>query len=547
MNYLGNGRIFALVDGQNIQYLCPYGMPSFLQISCTEALIATTSRTVCHAKTPETAAYDGKITQIDALFQGCLVRYIETTKPLEISLISPGYCRLYPYPDLKYHDKTMSAFLLRLPMGIPTGCGCTTSEERLLVTVVGNAAFAEDGKTVHVHPGRSAILFVYAHPKQLREDAVYFLDMLDAPHFTQSTLYQKASAHHVHGYRSAASDTLLALFAETGGVLGGHGEHCVYTADLPMVGQALLKAKYKEQAVQVAKFLLKLYRQYGYLPLFAHPTAGFPACEKTETESAVYPSVGLFFHALIEQGVESKCKQELEKTISQMIDHSCRHAVAGELGFCPLSFSMRRGDIPPEKQTEANALATAELLYLLTLYPSSRGNSLRQTALMHLKKDFPAEKMTICDRHRLARCRLPAALYGSCPACGDFAYVGWLTRAKFGSYLCPACYGKGMREWTLAKQDAVLPGSYATYLHHLYKASVMDYHEFCQALVRCAEAAKAETISFYELCLLLPVLYEVGSPDYKVLLSQAETMLAHRTRQPLFAAEAAAYLLAKTL
>ena len=545
MNYIGNGKLFALVDGQNIQYLCPYGMPSFLQIACTEALISVGNGTVCHGKTPETSAYDGKIIQIDALLDGCHVRYIETTKPFDISLILPGYCRLYPYPDLKYHDKTASAFLLRLPMGIPTACGCTTAEERLLITPVGDAVFSEDGKTIHVRPGRCALLFVYSHPKNLREDTVRYLDMLDAAHFTQSTFYQKAVGQNACGYRQAAMDVLLSLFAETGGIIGGHGENCVYTADLPLVGRAFLKAKHKQHAVQVAKFLLKLYKQYGYLPLFAHPTSLLSVCEETETESAVYPSVGIFFHALIKEGVEPKCQKELEKVIPQMIDLSCRHAVAGELGVCPLTFSMRRGDLAPEELTKSNALATAELLYLLTLYPSARADVLRQTALAHLSSDFPPERMCISDRHRLARCRMPATLYGPCPACGDFAYVGWLTRAKFGTYLCPACYGRGMREWSHAKDDAILPGSYATYLHYLYKASVIDYPALCQALVRCAAAAKAEEISLYELCLLLPVLHEVGSPDHQPLLARLETMLSHRTRQPLFAAEAAACLLAE--
>ena len=106
-----------------------------------------------------------------------------------------------------------------------------------------------------------------------------------------------------------------------------------------------------------------------------------------------------------------------------------------------------------------------------------------------------------------------------------------------------------MREWTLTKKNILLPGTYAAYLQNLYKAKVIDYPSLCHNLDACAKAAmeKGEENSLYDLCLLLPPLKEVGYPHLAVLENITKHLMKMRFHRPLYAAEAAAFLLANSM
>ena len=171
---------------------------------------------------------------------------------------------------------------------------------------------------------------------------------------------------------------------------------------------------------------------------------------------------------------------------------------------------------------------------------------MEETISHFLTQELPC----IDDPNRLGRLHLHETVYGNCSGCPEHArYIGWLKRAKFGCYLCPSCYAKGIRE-NLSFDDGkpvILPGSYALCCRRLWQAGIIDRTKLCRVLAKCVAYADqiAESVSFFELALLTSVLGETADASLNALKSRLDSILSHRTF-PLSAAECAAYLLAQT-
>ena len=160
VGYIGDGRLFALTNGANLQYLCGYDGTSFLSLQTGLSLYSRHENGMMVHKNHALSHFDGKVEITDLSFDGCFVRHSETTRSLTYRLQFPPYCHLYEYPPLKVGGQGLPLLLIVIPAGVPKPeGGATQNERRLLMTVLGDATLSSDKKQLCLCPGRSTLLF----------------------------------------------------------------------------------------------------------------------------------------------------------------------------------------------------------------------------------------------------------------------------------------------------------------------------------------------------------------------------------------------------
>ncbi|MBE6638520.1 MAG: hypothetical protein E7616_03565 [Ruminococcaceae bacterium] len=562
MNCIGDGKLLCLMDKQSIQSLSLYGMPSFLSLSTGLSLPAKYKSGTCLGETPLLSTFDGRVSLLDFSYDGCFVRYTETTDSLTYQLHIPPYCHIYQFPEITVDHNNLPCVMLRIPVGTPTPDGtCSSKECRLMITIVGQGKFSNDGRAILLSPGRSALLFDASSPKEQPKHLAQSIRLLRAPVITESLFYQNARKRYqtpltLNRNAEMMADILTCLTASTGGVLSGHGEMCCLLADLPLIGQALLHIGKTEEAAELACFLLSHRETRGYLPLYMSPTDRFSASEETENEKAHYPAICLFFLDLLDKAPDHEDASRLRRALVHLLSLSESAMIHGELGFSGLEYPIRRGKLPANRILYGNATATAAYLWLAQRLqqsplplsvPCTPDAQTVSAAKAHFSTDFDGHFIPRVDSvGRIGKMKLPKVLYGPCPACGEHPYIGWLSRASYGSYLCPGCLEKGKREWIDREKDIyALPGSYAATETLLYKAGIKTHAQWQDTIENCVRYAlqTEEKPFFYDLALLTSVVKEAGAPIYSDLMDQLDQMIRdHRT--PFSAPEAAAYLLA---
>ena len=539
MEYIGDGTLFAVLEKQNIQSLSEYGSPSFFTLSTDLNLSAVTKSGVCRHETSSLACYGGKILMHDFLAYGCLIRHAETTCKLTFHLHLPPYCRMYRYNGIRYARQALSAFLLCIPTGTPTPDGfCTMKEKRLFITLIGDGVLGDDGKEIRLYPGKSALLFG-TDPDMLEK----CITMLEAPTLYNSKLYQQAISRyqmHLDIPTQTMSDTLTSLTSRFGATLSGHGEYYTFLSDTPLIGQAFLYMGDIKRATGTALFLLSHLEMYGYLPLYMSPTDPKVVCEETGMERMLYPAVCHFFLDLVKQDISVHLVQSLKDAVQHLFTRIGTAMHPGSLGFAGNEFPLRRGLISCNRLLYANALATAEYLHLAGRLGRLENNF--DEAILQYRTDFDASKGQIDSAHRLARMRLPKSVYGACPACGEFPYVGWLSRCGFGTYLCPSCMEKGIKEYIEDSESEPLAGAFAAASWHLFAAGIKSEDAFRRDVENCLQLVTDST-SFFDLAMLGAVLSRIDSPHNALIKDQLDERIQSASA-PFFAAEAAVYLLA---
>ncbi len=539
MEYIGDGTLLAVLEKQNIQSLSEYGFPSFFTLSTDLNLSTVTQSGICRHETSSLAYYGSKILMHDFLAHGCFIRHAETTCKLTFHLYLPPYCRMYRYNGIKYARQALTAFLLCIPTGTPTPDGfCTMKEKRLFITVIGEGVLGDNGKEIFLNPGKSALLFG-TDPDMLEK----CISMLEAPTLYNSKLYQQAISRyqmHLDIPAKTMSDTLISLTSCCGGILSGHGEYYTFLSDTPLVGQAFLYMGDIDRATKTALFLLSRLEMHGYLPLYMSPNDPKVVCEETGMERMLYPAVCHFFLDLIKQDILAPLAQSLQDAVLHLFTKIGTAMHPGSLGFAGNEFPLRRGLIPRNRLFYANALATAEYLHLAKRLGKSENIS--EEAILRYRTDFDASNPKIDSPHRLGRMRLPQRVYGACPACGEFPYVGWLSRYGFGAYLCPSCMEKGIKEYSGNLASEPLPGAFAAAAWHLFTAGVKNETEFHRDVENCLRFVTDNT-SFYDLAMLGAVLSRIDPARNTLIKDQLDERIKSAST-PFFAAEAAIYLLA---
>ena len=310
----------------------------------------------------------------------------------------------------------------------------------------------------------------------------------------------------------------------------------------------------KPQAIQTAEFLLSRLETLGYLPLWMSATNPHQGCERTDREWVLYPFVALFFMDVYEIGGKN-LRLRLQNALKLLYTLTCEKAQADLLPFSETEYPMRKGALPIDRSLYGNASASAAYLFFLhrlSKEPFAGTVPDAKPPLGFLEcftaDFFAAELPTVDSPRRLGRIRMPRTLYGSCPTCREDArYIGWLTRGKYGAYLCPGCYANGKRELLSHGEAVVLPGSGAQSREFLWRAGHIDRRHFCRYLEKCIryEEMIPEEVAFSERARLAAVLRESGDPHYRTLLNTLYDSMRRRQALPPDAVECALYLLAQ--
>ena len=301
VGYIGDGRLFALTNGANLQYLCGYDGASFLSLQTGLSLYSRHENGMMVHKNHALSHFDGKVEITDLSFDGCFVRHSETTRSLTYRLQFPPYCHLYEYPPLKVGGQGLPLLLIVIPAGVPKPeGGATQNERRLLMTVLGDATLSSDKKQLCLCPGRSTLLFALGTKGNELSVLKHRLAELDCPVLSQSRLYRLAAAqneitHPLSLDGKSVWDCLQALTCHSGGVLAGHGELTCLLADQAVAGEAFLHLGKEKQAVALADFLLSRLDALHYLPLAMSSESLAAVTEPTDREYVHYPSISRFF------------------------------------------------------------------------------------------------------------------------------------------------------------------------------------------------------------------------------------------------------------
>jgi len=549
VSYLGDGRLLALTNGANLQYLCGYDGTSFLSLQTGLSLHSRHENGMMIHKNHALSHFDGKVEITDLVCDGCFVRHTETTRALTYRLQLPPYCHAYGYPPLRKDGSLIPLRLIVIPSGVPMPeGGATQKEARLLLAILGDAEFSADGSELRLFPGKSTLLCTLGQKGNELACLKQRLADLGAPVLQQSLLYRRAAAkskltHPVSPIGKAVWDNLHALFCASGGVLSGHGELRCHLSDQALVGTSLLHLGMLPQAMALADFLLSRLETLGYLPLTMSAEAIGVGCEPTDREHFLYPSIALFLLDLAEVCRDHHLKARCESAAKKLLSLTEKKLGKDGFGFAGTEFVMRKGALPPDRLLYGNAMASAEHWQLRCRLQLGSTAMEPPSAGPHAKPSMPI----IDDPHRLGKLRLADTVYGPCPACREDArYIGWLKHAKFASYLCPACYAEGRREALLTSEEIFLPGSYALYCSRLYRSGTIDFSRLCRIAKQCFDVIdKAPaSVSFYERALLASVLALTADPAHRIPEQELDCALAKRTF-PLSAAECAAYLLAQ--
>ena len=552
VGYIADGKILCLENGANIQYLCTYNGSSFLSLTTGQSLHSDFQNGIAIHKTHSLSHFEGKIKITDFAHDGCFVRHSETTRPLAFRLILPPYCHAYRYPDLHLGGSSLPCLLTVIPQGVPKPeGGATQKEQKLLITLLGDGSFSSDNTEISLSPGRCSILFCLGRQGNELSTVKRCLHETEAPTLEQCALYRRALKRHETDFPLSLAgkevfDTLCALTSQNDGILAGHGNFACLLFDQVLAANAFLKMKETQKAIATAEFLLSHFEIFRHLPLSLSADSLGALNESTDREYVLYPSVANFFLDLAEQCTDPAAQKRYEGAARRIYGMIKTQVGKEGFDFSTSEFFMRQNALPPGRILYGNAPANCEYLYLCKRLHTEDGKCIEETISRFLTQELPC----IDDPNRIGKLHLPDTVYGNCFGCPEHArYVGWLKRGKYGSYLCPSCYAKGMRE-CLSFDDGkpvILPGSYALCCKLLWKADIIDRKQFVIALSKCVRFAdeSADTVSFFELSLLTSVLSEVSDASLHTLRNRLDSMLSHRTF-PLFAAECAAYLLAQT-
>lgn len=523
MNCIGNGTLLCALDDQTVKSLSLYGAPSFLSLEADLALPCQASDGICRHESSPNSVYDGRIKIVDSLHDGCLIRYVQSAKPLTFRLSIPSYCHRLWYPRCRINRKSFPSLLLSIPRGTQTPDGfCTLTEHRMLLTLLGECAFSENKEAILVNSGRCAILFVTGKEAELFSQA--------AKHISAYPFLEKDT----QSTENAAWNTLCRLTSASGGTLASYEDPRIFLSDMSLVGNAFLQSGAIDRAKDTAHFLLSRLEKHGYLPLVMHALHPDLGTEETGNERVHYPEVCHFFLDLAEKA-EPALANKLKNTVSLLFEKIRSTAC---FRFSGTEFSMRQGQLSASLQLHGNLVANAQYVHLAKRLGKSKlacvcalRNRLRsELSVTSLPKPYSADRL---KNNRLS------SVYGICPACEGSPYIGWLIRNDTNAYLCPECLANE-RAFTL--QAPLLPGAYATCLEHSYIAGCITKEEFYTKVIKCCEYITDET-SLYDLALLARILEDLDLKTHQTVFTKPQAP-PNDGKFPLYAAEAAAYLLA---
>lgn len=501
-----------------MQSLCLYGLPSFLSLKTDLALPSQIQNGICHHENGLDTTYDGSIRILDYMREGCLVRYIQSTKPLVFRLSFPSYCIRHRFPACQINRKTYPSMLLTIPTGTPTPDGfCTAAEHRMLITLYGECVFSENGEQILVDTGRCALLFVTGKADTLALTAANCIDSLK----NIEVRYEKAYPE------STAWDTLCQLTTMQGGTISSYEDSRVFLADMPLAGMVFLQNGAVDRAKSTAVFLLSHLEKHGYLPLVMHAQYPLFATEETGSERVHYPAVCHFFLDLAEK-VDSALARRLKNTALFLFEKTKTAIKENSLPFSGTEFSIRNNTLLPSFQLYKNPAANAQYVHLAKRLNKASCTPVPSVA-DHCRKEF---SQNLLSHPPKAYTRLPKTVYGFCKTCKTASYMGWLYRNESNVYLCPKCLKE--RKGTCASSGSLtLPlGEHAVFAENLYRAGCIGKDEFHARIKACSDHVTPQT-SFYDLALLF---------QYDFSKRPKEKLLANRNT-PLCAAEAAVCLL----
>lgn len=548
MRYFSDGHLFALLDGADLCYLTAFGSPVFLHLQTHTHLACREEEARLRFCTPAGETYAGTLEMEDFVADGCYHRQIRTTSSLTFSLSFPPYCHVNALPLLKINGCPTPSLLIRIPVGTPTPDGkCSQKEYRLLLSLTGQCHFSPDKKEIRLQAGHSSLYCCLCPGRDLTENLEYYLEQTQFGSPIGSSLYANrcAAIHTPHVLSPAGKrmwQVLTSLLADGGGVIGGHGEHACYPSDMVAAGQAFLHFGHLPKAERIATALLEQLNLRGYIPLCFAADNPYSAAEKCGAEQADYPEIANFFLDLAIQTETDSFKKRLRREAKNLLCHATRALrPSGQLGFSGSAFPMRQSMIPADRVLYGNMSAGAEYIYLQKRLGSVDAASYQLALATHIHDFENTSTPFVESRNRLGRMRLPAGIYATCPACVKAPYTGWLTKGQFGSYLCPACLEKGVKE-QIELDCPPFPGLYATAAERLYRAKIKTRAE----LVRTTENALTycdKNTPFFDLCLMAGVLGRLDSPHYPHVMKMLDDKIEANTF-PFYAYEASVYLLA---
>lgn len=552
VGYLGDGRLFCLTNGANLQYLCQYDGAVFFGLSCGLSVHSEEENGIFLHRECGQTIFDGMVQITDLIADAAFLRQCESTKALTYHLHLPIGNRILRYPDLRVNCQNIPLALVIIPQGTPKPeGGCTESEARLLIAIAGDGEFTSDPRQIRLLPGRCTLICCLGKGGDELSRMKKILSQTDLSLLCQSPLFADCRRRHRSAFalgkcQKKAFDALVALTGDSGGVISGHTSTVCHLCDQIAAARAFLHLKRADLAVKAANFLLFHLNSKGYLPLFTSAVHLHYVCEKTDREWMLYPDAANLFLDIAETLSDANEKKRLTDGAKTLLRLAEQNAKTAGFGFSGDEFPFRKNTLSPERLPYGNGLAYAEYLYLRSRLKAENSQDYAKI-LAHFHSDFPQNApISIDSFHRLGRLRQRESLYGSCPICREDArYIGWLMRGKYGTYLCPNCYAKGQRELPYDSSPTVLWGSYVYMQSRLQKAGLLDIRRLCHALDRCLELPNAlpPSAPFYECALLAIVMKDLGDPRHGRYAEGLEDAFARLVTPSAY--ECALYLLAQ--
>jgi len=449
MNYIGNGKMIAAVDGPNIMsiHAPSISAPAFCSLLCKE-IVKTKIQHIDDADVYIHMNHNDHLQFRCTDFidpEECIfVRKIDTYDRTSFKICVPPEASFTVYK----HTSKMQRAIIALPKGYAFSSGLSTKEESfLLIAACGNCMIKENG-IIDIQTGNSFLYFISGDPTEF-----YKLDN-EIPSY--NAIYQRVAEKSDRLLASNKNiQNIINKQSQNGGVIAStYFCECIIRKQREYL-QALLAAKQIGRAKSIIDYLLTLYQVNGFMPYSA--SADFEPIKKGALTSAVTPAFAAlcakdYYEATGDKKfIKNRIKIIAQITNLQMVDIKTSHLSfnGGETlfdGTRPSSM-LFEGSLYSDKLFIESADA---LLFLI----EELHCSVKRTAALTRARDKVKEALTDYNANgqhlvnyynRYSIARKPKTLYFHCEYCYATklqTYERLCIRNKFGHYVCPECLQK---------------------------------------------------------------------------------------------------------
>lgn len=445
MDYLGNGRMIAAMEGPDILSIHAPSIsgPALCSLVCKEFVRTKTELDNTSGILTNHSHNDHlKFRSIDYIDpEDCiLIRKIDTYERICFKICVPPQALFTIY---NYTNKPERA-VIALPKGTPYSTGLATRQERFLLIAVSGAGSIQDNGTIEFQTGTSYLFFIGGEPDE------FYLSEGEMP--SGKAIYERVLKQANPLMEAGKLRDIISRQSVSGGVISSAylGE-CIVSDQLEYLRE-LLRGKQAARARRIVDYLIRLYTLNGFVP-YSASADGEPILRGALTNALTPAYAAICAKEYYEATKDIKYLKENIKILAQITALQLTDIKTSHLSFNggePLFDGTVSSSLLFEGSRLSDQLfvesAEALLAMISLLHCSIKGTAAMARAKDKVKEalgDYEKDGQRMANVYsRYSIARKPKSLYFHCEYCRTFklqTYERLCIRNKFGHYVCPAC------------------------------------------------------------------------------------------------------------